>query len=92
MIAPCKKVSSLFDVSVDRRVPEQSLVTITPEEVLVSDILELHLLWTFQVWDLGVFSTVVGVLHLHKVCVDRSQANGRKSNQKGDFLPQAAGT
>lgn len=83
-----KRVNLLIlDVTVDLWVPERGLVTITPEEVFVSDVLEFVFLWPFVIWDFSQMSNMFHVFLFDKVGVDSGQTNGWQSNKECDFFP-----
>lgn len=81
----------MLNMSVDDRVPEQCLVTITPEERLDSDVLVFVISWPFRIWDVLQMLTVVVMFLFDKVGVDRSKGNSWQSNEQTDLVPQSRG-
>lgn len=79
-------------MSVDIWVPEQSLVTVTPEELLLSDVLVFVLSWPFVVRQVTQVLSVLGVLELNVSDWDGSQSNDWKSNEVSDLGPQLGDT
>lgn len=78
----------MVDVSVDDWVPEQSLVTVTPEERLPSDVHVLVVSWPVGIWDVGQVGPVLSVLLLNEVGVDGSQQDGWGSNEVRNLEPE----
>lgn len=60
----------MLNVSVDNWVPEQSLVTITPEEWLNSNVLIFVVSWPFGIWNMLQMLTVIVMFLFNHVGVD----------------------
>lgn len=82
----------VLNVSVDVRVPEQGLVTITPEEVSGSNVLVLVLLRPLLVRQVSQVLSVLSMLKLDLGHWNSSQNENWDSNKVGDFLPQSGDT
>jgi hypothetical protein len=74
-------------VSVDIRVPEQSLVSVTPEKLLLSNVLVLVLGGPFLIGELSQVLSVLGVMHFNVHNWNSGQCNGREGNQVSQSLP-----
>lgn len=77
----------MLDVSVTVAVPEQSLITITPEELLVSDVLIIVLGWPFFIGQMLLVLSVLSVVQFNVDDWDSGQDNGWNGNKVGDLLP-----
>lgn len=86
------RVSLILNVSVDVGVPEQGLVTVTPEELVGSDVLVLVLSGPLLIGNVSHVLSVLGVLLLNLANGDGGQEDGRDSNHVGQFLPQLGDT
>ncbi|KAH3667785.1 hypothetical protein WICMUC_005317 [Wickerhamomyces mucosus] len=62
-------------MSVNDWVPEQGFITITPEKVFGSNVLEIVLNWPFFIRDMSQMFSVVSMFNFNKVCVDSSGNN-----------------
>lgn len=82
----------ILDVSVDVRVPEQGLVSVTPEKLLLSQVLVLVLSWPFFVWDLTQVRSVLSMVQFGLAHRNGCQENGWQGNKVGDFQPQVGDT
>ena len=88
----CVLTNLVLNVSVEVIVPEQSLVTITPEAFVGSDVLVVVLHWPLFIREvLGVLS-VLSVLQFNFDNWDSSEKNGWEGNKVGDLLPQVGNT
>lgn len=76
-----------LNVSVDVRVPEQSLVSVTPEKLLLSKVLVLILSGPFFIWKLSQVLSVLGMMHFNVHNWNGGQCNGRECNQVSQSLP-----
>lgn len=79
------------DVSVDDWVPEQSFVTIAPEERLLSDVLEFVVSWPVFIFDVLQVFTMFSVFSFDEIGVDGGQSDSWSSNEYGDLPPQVGG-
>lgn len=75
-------------MSVDIRVPEQSLVSITPEKVLGSDVLVFILSWPLLIGQVSQVLSVLSMVKLNLGNWNSSQNKNWNSNEISDFLPQ----
>lgn len=82
----------VLNVSVDIRVPEQGLVTITPEEVFGSNVLVLVLLRPLLVRHVSQVLSVLSMVKLNLGDWDSSQNKNWNSNKVSDLLPQSGDT
>lgn len=81
-----------FDVSVNIRVPEQSLVTIAPEEFLLPDVLVVVLSGPLFIWDFSQMLSVFSMVQFNLTNWDGSQKNNRESNNVRYFFPHIGDT
>lgn len=81
-----------LDVSVDIRVPEQGLVTVTPEESVLSQVLVVVLNLPFLVSKVLQVFSVFSMLQFNVTYWDRSDENSWDSNEVSDSLPQLGDT
>lgn len=75
-------------MSVTVRVPEESLVTVTPEKIDSSNVqVRIWLDRPFFIGQMLVVFSVVSVFGFNKVGVDGSCCNDWSSKEQGDLLP-----
>lgn len=79
-------------MSVDIRVPEQGLVTITPEEVSGSNVLVLVLLRPFLIRQVSQVLSVLSMVKLNLGNWNSSQNKNWNGDKVSDFLPQSSDT
>lgn len=79
-----------LNVSVDVGVPEQGLVTIAPEELLLSDVLVVVLHRPLLVREVSHVLSVLSVLQLNVDNWDSSQSNGWECNDVDQLLPSGS--
>lgn len=75
-------------MEVSAGVPEQGLVSISPEVVLDTNVLEFHILGTLVLRNSQLVSTVLSVLLLNVVRVDSSENKSGNKHKDGNLLPQ----
>lgn len=75
-------------MSVDSRVPEQGLVTVTPEELRSSDVLVVVLSGPFRVGHVSKVFTVFSVFLFDLANGDGGQEDGGDGDKVGQLLPQ----
>lgn len=78
----------VLHVSVDVGVPEQRLVSIAPEKLLLSNVLVVVLSRPLLITEMSHVFSVVSVVDLHLGDRNGSQSHHWEGNEKSDFLPQ----
>jgi hypothetical protein len=81
-----------LDMSVDVRVPEQGLVTVTPEELLLSHVLVFVLSWPFFITQMGKVLSVFSVVQFNFDNWNSSQQDSWKGNEVNGLLPSVGDT
>lgn len=81
---------SILNVSVDLRIPEQGLVTITPEEVSGSEVLVGVLDGPCLISEVAFVLSVLSMVQFYLDDRDSGQNDGRESNEVGDLLPSGS--
>lgn len=73
---------------VNFRIPERSLVTVSPEKRLPANVLKFVFNWQLLVGQFRSMGSVVSMLLLDKVGVDADADNDRNAHPDGNVFPQ----